>query len=333
MKIFITGIAGFLGSNLAEELIKCGHSIIGIDNLSGGFLCNVPEQALFYQADCNDVEAYQSLLKDVDCVYHCAALAYEGLSVFAPHLVVKNIVTATSGVLSAAVRNGVRRFVYCSSMARYGNNKVPFSEDLPPKPVDPYGIAKVCAEMLVQNLSVIHRMQYNIAIPHNIYGPRQNYSDPYRNVVSIFINRMMRGLQPIIYGDGMQKRCFSYVDDCIGSLIKLGLDESVNCEIYNIGPDEGMITILELAQLIAKILCFSLDPIFVPGRPQEVKVATCSADKARREIGYCTRFSLEFGLIHMIEYIRKMGPKDFSYNHPLEIINSQTPKTWAEELI
>lgn len=333
-KFFITGVAGFLGSHLAEALIKDGHTVSGIDNLSGGFIYNIPGGTEFRVADCNDVETYKDMLKDVECVFHCAALAYEGLSVFSPHLVCKNIVTATTGVLSAAINSGVKRFVFCSSMARYGDNEiVPFKEEFVPSPVDPYGVAKYSSELLVKNLCKIHGVEYNIAVPHNIIGSRQNFTDPYRNVASIFINRMLKGQQPIIYGDGSQKRCFSFVDDCIKCLLKLGLDEEIKNEIFNIGPDEEFVTVLDLAKTIAELLDFELEPIFVTGRPQEVKHANCSADKARNILGYRTSCNLKEGLKKMIDYIKEMGPKDFNYSHELEIVNEKTPKTWVKKLI
>jgi UDP-glucose 4-epimerase len=279
------------------------------------------------------MESYASMLEGVDCVYHCACLAYEGLSVFSPHLVSINIVTATTGVLSAAIKNGVKRFVFCSSMARYGENEVPFKESFTPMPIDPYGIAKYSAEMLVQNLCKIHGMEYNIAVPHNIIGPRQNFTDPYRNVASIFINRMLKGQQPIIYGDGKQKRCFSYINDCLSCLIKLGFEDKIKNEIFNIGPDEEFITIIELAEMIADLLKFPLNPIYLQERPQEVKYANCSSDKARAVLGYKTEYTVKQGLAEMITYIRDIGPKDFRYNYVLEIVTDKTPKTWLERLI
>lgn len=332
-RIFITGVAGFLGSHLAQTFIDQGYTVLGIDNLSGGYERNIPANTEFRNVDCNDVAAYQDMLRDVEVVYHCAALAYEGLSVFSPHLVNRNIVTATTGVLSASIAKGVKRFVFSSSMARYGENVPPFTEDMVPNPIDPYGIAKYASELLVRNLCQVHEVEFNIAVPHNIIGPKQNFTDPYRNVASIFINRMLRGKQPIIYGDGKQKRCFSYVEDCIGSLVKLGTDPNVKNEVFNIGPDEEVITILELAQTIAELLDFPLDPIFVPGRPQEVKFATCSSDKARAQLGYRTQYSLREGLKKMIEYIQDMGPREFEYNHVIEIVSPKTPITWLERLI
>ncbi len=330
-RIFITGIAGFLGSYLAEEFLEMGYEVVGNDNLVGGYKENVPKGAKFYKVDCNDTKKMAKIMYECDTVYHCAALAYEGLSVFSPALIAHNIYTATASTISAAIQNGVRRFIFMSSMARYGKNKIPFEEIYLPRPQDPYGVSKYSAELLLMNLAETHTMEYVIAVPHNIIGPRQKYDDPYRNVVSIMINRMLQGRQPIIYGDGKQKRCFSFIEDVLRCLVLL--KEGANGEIINIGPDEETITILELATRIADKIGMKLDPIFMPPRPQEVKFATCSSNKARKLLGYKTQTTLDEGLDEMIYYIKQRGTKPFKYHLPLEIQNNRTPKTWVEETI
>lgn len=333
MKIFITGVAGFLGSHLADAMLAEGHEVIGCDNLIGGYLDNVPDDVDFYQVDCNYLNTMNKLMKGVDVVYHTACTAYEGLSVFSPHLVSQNTYLNTASVATAAVAQGVKRFVYCSSMARYGKQEiVPFTEDMICKPQDPYGISKLAAEQLLHCLSDVHGMELVVAVPHNIIGPRQKYDDPYRNVASIMINLMLQGRQPIIYGDGTQKRCFSFVQDDITCLKKLAFQDNVVGETVNIGPDEEFVTINELARTIADLLDFDLNPIYVPDRPQEVKLATCSADKARRLLGYSTQYTLKQGLSEMIDYIKVKGPKKFRYHLDVEIMNEKTPKTWKNKL-
>jgi UDP-glucose 4-epimerase len=217
-------------------------------------------------------------------------------------------------------------------MARYGTNEVPFREEMIPKPQDPYGIAKYSSELLIKNLLGVHGIEYVIAVPHNIIGPRQKYDDPYRNVASIMINLMLQKRQPIIYGDGTQMRCFSFVKDTLQCLEKLAFQQNVVGETINIGPDEEFVTINKLAETIADLLNFDLKPTYMPGRPQEVKLATCSADKARRLLGYKTRYTLKEGLQEMIDYIKTRGTKPFSYHLPIEIINEKTPKTWKDRL-
>ena len=332
MKIFVSGIAGFLGSHLADAFIKDGHHVVGCDSLIGGELSNVPAEAEFYQYDCCYRNSMLKITKGCDLVYHTAATAYEGLSVFSPHLITNNIVTGSVSLFSAAIENKVKRIVFCSSMARYGTNKIPFKEDYTPKPQDPYGIAKVAAEDILKNLCEVHNVEYVIAVPHNIIGPRQKYDDPYRNVASIMINLMVQNRQPIIYGDGKQKRCFSYVDDDLFCLKEMATSKKVLGQTINIGPDEEFITINELAEKMANQLKVNLNPRYMRGRPQEVLEATCSADKARKLLNYKTRTSLDEGISKMIEYIKNKGAKKFRYHLDIEIINSKTPDTWKKKI-
>ena len=332
MKIFVSGIAGFLGSHLADAFIKDGHHVVGCDSLIGGELSNVPAEAEFYQYDCCYRNSMLKITKGCDLVYHTAATAYEGLSVFSPHLITNNIVTGSVSLFSAAIENNVKRIVFCSSMARYGTNKVPFREDYTPKPQDPYGIAKVAAEDILKNLCEVHDVEYVIAVPHNIIGPRQKYDDPYRNVASIMINLMLQNRQPIIYGDGKQKRCFSYIDDDLFCLKEMATSKKVLGQTINIGPDEEFITINELAEKIANQLKVNLNPRYMRGRPQEVLEATCSADKARKLLNYKTKTSLDDGISKMIEYIKNKGAKKFRYHLDIEIINSKTPDTWKKKI-
>ena len=333
MKIYITGIAGFLGSNLAKSLLKLGHSVSGNDNLILGDIENLPKKIKIDRTDCCDYDQMVKNLKGYDIVYHCAATAHEGLSVFSPNFITKNIYQASISVMTASVVNKIKKFVFCSSMARYGNQTAPFTEEMTPKPEDPYGIAKVAAEDTLKLLSEVHGLNYNIAVPHNIVGPNQKYDDPYRNVMSIFINRNLQGQPSIIYGDGMQQRCFSYVDDVIYCLEKLALDEKINKEIINIGPDEETTTILELSKQVANETGYNGDPIFVRDRPKEVKFASCSSDKARKLLNYETKTTLQQSVKLTADYIRKRGVKKFNYKIPLEINSDLTPETWKNKKI
>jgi UDP-glucose 4-epimerase len=334
MKIFISGIAGFMGSHIADHMIQLGHDVVGCDTLIGGYLENVPEGAEFYQQDCKYLNSMVKHMKGCDIVYHTACTAYEGLSVFSPSLVTENTYQITSTLLSAAVQNNVKRFVYCSSMARYGTQDVvPFVETMECRPQDPYGISKYASELLVKNICDIHGMEYVIAVPHNIIGPRQKYDDPYRNVASIMVNLMLQGRQPIIYGDGTQKRCFSFITDDIYCLERLAFNDNVVGETINIGPDEEFVSINDLASTIADLLDFKLDPYYYkPGRPQEVYLATCSAEKARKLLDYQTKTSLREGLQSMIAYVQKKGTKKFRYHFDIEIVNEKCPKTWKDRL-
>ena len=333
-KIFITGLAGFLGSHLGDAMLAAGHEVVGIDNLIGGELGNVPTGAKFEIRDCNDFDAVRRLADGCDVAYHCAATAYEGLSVFSPAIVTRNIVGASATVFSGAIAAGVKRIVFCSSMARYGkgSSPPPFREDYEPKPQDPYGIGKVAAEQMLRCLCDTHRVQYVILVPHNIIGPRQKYDDPYRNVASIYLNLMMQGRSPVIYGDGQQQRCFSYVDDCVSCLVKAAFDPRVVNQVVNIGPDEHPMTINQLYEWCAAVTQFSGEPIYMPDRPQEVKIALCSSDKARLILDYQTKTGFAAGLHKMAEFIRAKGPRTFNYHLPVEIVSEITPKTWTDRL-
>jgi UDP-glucose 4-epimerase len=331
MNIFITGIAGFLGSNLADYYIQKGFNVSGCDNLVGGDLDNVDPKVKFYKADCENLTKMQEITKNIDVVVHAAAYAHENLSIFSPHLISKNIVNGSTAVFSAAILNKVKRIVFCSSIARYGEVKIPYLEHGPTIPSDPYGISKLAAEKILINLCNTHNVEYNIAVPHNIIGVKQKYDDPFRNVASIMINLMLQNRQPIIYGDGEQKRSFSDIDDCIYCIDKLATDPNITSQLVNIGPDDNFISVNELFKKISNQLQFNQEPVHYSDRPNEVKMANCSADKAKKILDYKKNVSLDESLAKMIEYIKLKGKKKFQYNYGLEIINEKTPKTWIEK--
>jgi len=332
-KVLITGVAGFLGSHLADQLVAKGYEVIGVDTLLGGDIENINKKVKFFKFDCCDLEKINRICKGVKYIYHCAATAHEGLSVFAPVEFTKNNLLASSSVIASGINNKVKRIIYCSSTARYGNQKGPFTEDMKPMPVDPYGIYKVAGEEVLKILCKLNGIEWVIAVPHNIIGPKQKYDDPYRNVVSIFINRMLQGKPPIIYGDGNQKRCFSYIDDCIYCLLKMMDSENTKNQIINIGPDEEFITINKVAEICSNITGSNLKPEYYPDRPLEVKESLCSSNKARKLLNYKTKTSLEDGIKRTFEYIKNKGVKKFDYHLNIEIDNDLTPKTWKNKLM
>ena len=201
-----------------------------------------------------------------------------------------------------------------------------------PRPEDPYCIGKVAGEDFLRNLCDVHNVEWVIAVPHNIVGPRQKYDDPYRNVASIMINLMLQKRQPIIYGNGKQKRCFSFIQDDIDILAEFAFNQKAKGEIINIGPDDEFITINELANLVGNLLTFNVNPIYKKERPKEVFLANCSANKARKLFNYKPQCTLKDGLKKMIEYIKQRGPRPFKYHLDLEIINELTPDTWKNKL-
>jgi UDP-glucose 4-epimerase len=332
-KILVTGAAGFLGSHLSEKLANSGHNVVGIDNMIGGYKDNVPNNIIFHNIDCCNLKDVRKIMQGIEIVYHCAATAHEGLSVFSPYEITKNNYLASVSIFSSAINEKVKRIIFCSSMARYGEQKTPFDENMNPLPVDPYAISKVASENVLINLCELNNIEWVIAVPHNIIGPRQKYDDPFRNVVSIMLNRMLQGKAPIIYGDGEQKRCFSYIDDCLSCLLPMLDQANLNKQIINIGPDEEFTSINKIAEICSNITRTNLSPIYKPGRPREVKHATCSAEKARKLLNYKTTTSLEEGVKKTYEYIKNRGSRPFDYHIDIEIKNSLTPKTWTDKEI
>ena len=330
-KILVTGVAGFLGSHLSEKLSMMGHKVVGVDNMIGGYKDNVPKNIDFFNFDCCNLKQMNEVMKDVDVVYHCAATAHEGLSVFSPVEITKNNYMASVSVFTSAISNKIKRIIFCSSMARYGDQKTPFTEDMKPKPIDPYAISKVAAENVLINLCELNKIEWVIAVPHNIIGPRQKYDDPFRNVVSIMINRMLQNKAPIIYGDGEQKRCFSYIDDCLSCLIPMLDQKILNKQIINIGPDEEFVTINQVSEICSNVTGNNLKPIYKKDRPREVKYASCSANKARKLLNYRTKTDLKSGIMKTFDYIKARGVRPFDYNINIEIKNELTPETWLKK--
>ncbi len=328
-KVLITGVAGLVGSNLCDSL-QDKYEMTGVDNLIGGYRDNVPENIKFLQK--NVLEISNENLSDIDVVIHAACTPHEGLSVFSPSLITHNTYGISVDLLSKSISAGVKKFIFLSSMARYGTqDRWPFTEDMTPKPQDPYGIAKYAFEQTLKNLAETHGIEYTILVPHNIIGKGQKYNDPFRNVAGIMINRMLRGLQPIIYGDGQQMRSFSDIRDVVDPIEKCISSSVANSQVINVGPDENFISIIELAQIIAKIIDFRIDPIFIQERPREVRMANCSADKARMLLHYSPKIPLQQTLENMVEWVEKRGTLTFDHSLKVEINSEITPITWSDK--
>jgi len=332
-RILVTGAAGFIGSWLVDELLKRGHSVVGVDDLSGGFLVNVNENCKFIKMDSRDVKKVERIVKDesIEIIYHLAAYAAEGQSIFSPIQINDINITPMNVLLVAAVNNDVEKFVFTSSMAVYGRQKPPFSEDMPRIPEDPYGCAKAYCERMLEIFSRIYDLRYTILRPHNVYGPRQNISDPYRNVLGIWINRIMRGKPPIIYGDGEQTRAFSYIEDVTRAVANAGFFEKADRQIINVGSSE-IVTINEACRIVLSVMGRGLEPIYAEERAGEVKHAYCTIEKAERLLDYETRTKLEDGVQKMVDWAKKVGPQKPTYRLPLEITR-RAPRVWTERLV
>jgi UDP-glucose 4-epimerase len=250
-----------------------------------------------------------------------------------PRLITENNYNAFLNLIVPAINNGVKRVVVFSSMSVYGDQQSPFDETMRTKPEDVYAVSKASMEKTLEILSDVHGFDYTIIRPHNVYGPKQMLHDPYRNVVGIMMNRVMKGLPPIIYGDGNQTRAFSFIDDVIPYVLKTGFMEETKGQIINIGPLEEF-TINHLSQTVLKAFGRTdLQPIHVEDRPREVKHAFCTNDKAIRLLGYKTSVTLEEGISKMAEWAKLQGPQEFKYLDDLELKGGKIPVTWATKMM
>jgi nucleoside-diphosphate-sugar epimerase len=224
-------------------------------------------------------------------------------------------------------RNGTF-FFSGNSMAVYGDQKPPFDERVARKPEDPYGAAKSYCENVLEIFARIHGFEHVIIRPHNVYGPRQNVADPYRNVLGIWINRILRGKPPIIYGDGEQSRAFSYIEDVTPAIANAGFASKANGQIINVGSNET-VSIRKACNLLLQVMGSEFKPMFQDARPGEVKHAFCTIQKSIDLLGYETQHSLKDGLAKMVAWARQVGPQEPTYTLPLEITKG-APKVWVE---
>jgi len=342
MRILVTGAAGFMGGHLVDYLIKQKeHEVFAVDDLSGGYEENVNPKAHFTKLDLRDrkkVEQYILRVKP-ELLYYLAADASEGRSQFTPLSSTERNYLAYMNTLVSCIKYGLKKVVLTSSMSVYGAQKPPFSEDMLRKPEDIYGIAKSAMEGTTEVLAKVHNFGYVIIRPHNVYGPKQNLADPYRNVIAIFINCLLNNKHFYIYGDGNQKRAFTFIEDFTPYFLKSGFSDACNGEVINIGPKEEH-TINELADIVLKVffpdgnIPKCLKPQYFPLRPQEVMEAYCTNDKATRLLGYKTSVTLKEGVRKMIKWAREKGPQKFKYlKGGVELKTKDLPQTWSKELI
>ncbi len=335
MRIVVTGAAGFMGSHLVDALIEMGHEVYGVDDMSGGFWRNIHPQSHFTRLDLREQTSTADYIHRVkpEMLFHLAADATEGRSQFTPLNCVQRNLMAYLNVLIPAIQEKLLKVVLVSSMSVYGAQEPPFSEEMPRLPEDVYGVSKASMEHITEILSEVHSFDYTIIRPHNVYGVRQNIADPYRNVVGIFINALLNCKPFYIYGDGEQKRAFTYIDDFTPYLVRAGFGEKTHAESINVGPREEF-TINHLSELVLKMffpngISAQFEPTYLPSRPKEVKEAFCTTDKAERLLGYKSTVTLEEGLRKMIEWARELGPQESRYlSDGLELVNDQVPIIW-----
>lgn len=333
MKVLITGIAGFLGSNLQNYLINSGHSVVGIDNLSGGYLSNINKETVFYESDCRDKDIIDFVFQaeKPDVLFHFSADAAENRAQFTPVSSMENNFQSSINVFTSAIRYGVKRIIFSSSIAVYGNQKPPFVEDQQLKPIDLYAVNKRATEEALKILCDVHGVEHVIFRPYNIVGRFQNLADPYRNVAAIFINRLMNNQPPLIYGDGKQKRAFSPVENLM-PVFERSMTADVSGQTYNIGPEKAL-TVNSLANKILNLMESDLKPQHVDERPHEVKLAWCDNSKVIKDLEYEELVSLDECLSNMILWAKEIGYQKPKYLENLELVNKNTPEVWIKKQI
>lgn len=323
----VTGGAGFMGSHVADHLLSLGHKVVILDDLSGGFRENVNRDCIFVDGSITDTKLLDIIFEEYkfDYVYHLAAYAAEGLSHFIRKFNYENNVIGSINLINRSVKFAIKHFVFTSSIAIYGANQLPMHELLTPKPEDPYGIAKYAVELDLQAAYKMFGLVYTIFRPHNVYGERQNYSDPYRNVLGIFINNIMKKKRMTIFGDGKQTRAFTHIDDVAPYIAKAVNIEGAKNEVFNIGADKTY-SVLELSNKIAKAMVVEPEVEFLPQR-MEVVHAFSEHTKVKDIFNVVPKVDLDTGIRKMVDWAKTIGLRETKKFENIEL-NKNMPHSW-----
>jgi UDP-glucose 4-epimerase len=331
-KTLVTGGAGFIGSHVCRHLARAGHAVVALDDLSGGFRDQVPAGVEFVEGSVVDNGLVQRLFAEhqFGYVFHLAAYAAEGLSHFIKRFNYTNNLLGSVNLINAAVNHNVKCFVFTSSIAVYGRNQLPMTEELVPQPEDPYGIAKYAVELDLCEAHEMFGLNYVIFRPHNVYGENQNIGDRYRNVIGIFMNQAMQGQPMTIFGDGKQTRAFSHIDDVAPVIAaSIGRPAAYN-QVFNVGADHPY-SVLHLAEVVSRAMGVKPQVKFLEAR-NEVCDAYASHKKVQAMFGdVLQNVSLEKGVAGMAEWAKKSGPRQSKPFQGIEV-RKNLPKSWAAAL-
>jgi len=330
-EVLVTGGAGFIGSCLTNYLIENLNSkVVVIDDLSGVLIENINNNAEFHQVSINEVDKIEGIFKNhnFDYVYHLAAYAAEGLSHFVRHFNYQNNLIGSINLINASIKYKVSSFIFTSSIAVYGGLQSPMVETKDPLPEDPYGIAKLAVERDLFTAHEMFGLNYTIFRPHNVYGIPQNIGDKYRNVIGIFMNNIMKGESLNIFGDGTQRRAFTYVEDIIPAMAKAPEITAAHNEIFNAGNDEHY-SLNDLSEIVKNAMSSDAQVRHVESR-NEVKVAYCSHDKFKKVFGASAETKLEDGIAIMAKWVQTRGPMQSSSFSDIEI-EENLPPLWLEK--
>jgi len=330
-KILVTGVAGFIGSHVAEHLVRAGNVVVGLDDLSGGFVDHVPAGVSFVNGSINDVALVDQLFAEhrFDYVFHLAAYAAEGLSHFIKRFNYTNNLLGSVNLINAAVNTGtVKCFVFTSSIAVYGRNQLPMTETTVPQPEDPYGIAKYAVELDLKEAHEMFGLNHVIFRPHNVYGSNQNLGDRYRNVIGIFMNQIMQGQPMTIFGDGTQTRAFSYIDDVAPVIAASIARPACYNQVFNVGADKPY-SVAELANVVAKAMGVPPQIKHLEAR-NEVVHAYSAHEKVHQYFhDLIKNVSLEAGVNQMAIWAKQVGARQGQAFKAIEV-RKNLPPSWAK---
>ncbi|RJP80615.1 MAG: NAD-dependent epimerase/dehydratase family protein [Candidatus Zixiibacteriota bacterium] len=323
----ITGGAGFIGSHVAEQLLGMGHRVVVLDDLSGGFVENVPPGAEFVQGSILDRDLLDRLFGQhrFDYVFHLAAYAAEGLSHFIKHFNYQNNLIGSVNLVNAAVNHDVRRFIFTSSIAVYGVGQLPMTEEMAPQPEDSYGIAKYAVEMELKATHEMFGLDYVIFRPHNVYGERQNIGDKYRNVVGIFMNQILQGKPMTVFGDGEQTRAFSYIGDVAPVIARAAELDAARNQVFNVGADQPY-SVNHLARVVAQAMNAPVNMTHLDPRSEVIHAFSDHA-KVEKIFDYRPQVSLEEGIRRMTAWVRVHGARQSQEFEQIEIARN-LPPSW-----
>jgi len=314
-KILVTGGAGFIGSHLVDRLLNEGFKVTVIDNFDTGRLENIAhhrdsKKFHFIKGDIRDLDLVKETMKDTDAVFHEAALASVTLSVENPILTNDINVTGTLNLLKASSDLHVKRFIYASSAAIYGDTPSPQKrEDMTPNPKSPYGVSKLAAENYVKLFHKVYGLETVCLRYFNVYGPRQRFDIQcaYGGAIIIFINRLLRNMPPVIYGNGEQTRDFVYVEDVVeANMLALNSKNAVG-EAFNIATGTN-VSVNEVANTLKEIMNRkALKTIHTEPRPTDIRHGYADISKAKRILGFHPKVSLKEGLVKLVDWYKNFA--------------------------